>query len=54
MINAFTFEALKEGFCHGIVRAIGSAAHAHGHVMLLQKREKPFARIRTATIRVME
>ena len=54
MINAFTFEAMKEGFCHGIVIAIGSAAHAHGHVILLQKPEITFARISTATIRVME
>jgi len=54
LINTFTFEAMKESFCHSMVIAIGSAAHTHGHGIVLQKREIAFARRGTATIRMVE
>src|SRR5581483_4550832 len=52
LINAFPFETVKEGCCHCIIVAIGSAAHAHLYAILQQKREVAFACIGTATIRM--
>jgi len=54
LITTFTFEAMKKGFYHSMVIEIGSAAHTHGHGIVLQKRKRAFARRGTATIRMVE
>jgi hypothetical protein len=54
LINAFGFEAMKEGFGYGIVVTIGCATQTDRDGLLLQKRQIAFARIGTATIRMKQ
>ncbi len=41
-VNAFTLEAVKEPLCGSIIVTIGSAAHAHLHVIVLDKCDRAF------------
>ena len=36
-VNAFTLKAVKKTLCDSIIVTIGSAAHAHLHVIVLDK-----------------